>query len=553
MRNSRGASSTLGQVVEALALAQPSRVFCHFASHGFYEEITFLELWNKSVECKQRYGSLGVQPGNVVVVMLRHSPNLIYSYLGAILAGAVPTFMPVANAKQNPTEFWNDHRTLFERLLPRAVVTDDAVGAQIMTDWALPLVVVASETIPSCAPPQPYRHTGAPMESVACLQHSSGTTALKKGVVLTHRAIMDQIDAYGKAIGLTSSDVIVSWLPLYHDMGFIACFMTALITGAQLVALDPFEWVAKPAMLLDAIERYRATLCWLPNFAFSHIVNMAPPSAQWDLSSVRAFINCSEPCKPSTFERFLERFSTSGVRPQMLQVCYAMAENVFAVTQTSLEQLPHSIKVDAAGLAEGFAASPIGNGESIAMLSCGRPVEGVRVRICDADEVDLPDGRVGEIVISSPFLFSGYYKLPQKTAQKLKEGWYWTGDLGFVLDGELYVTGRKDDLLLLNGRNYYAHEIEHIINDVDGVVPGRTLALTVDDPRTDAAGLVVLAECLDDADKVAVGRHVRSILGERLGLALYAFEAVPRGSLIKSTSGKISRNKTREKYLSGTL
>lgn len=528
----------LCQRVESIAGAQPSAVFCHIRHRGAYHEITYGDLDAHSRRYAQAYVALGLLPQDTIVVILRHSPELFFSYLGAMFAGAIPTFMPVLTAKQEAELFWEEHRKLFAQLRPKIVVTDDERAAEIISGWNIKVVQPQAQHVNGMVSTILVAKGRDELDDVACLQHSSGTTALKKGVVLTHRAIVAQVEAYAKAIRLTPGDVIASWLPLYHDMGFIACFMTAVITGAQLVAIDPFEWVARPAILLDAIERYRATLCWLPNFAFSHIANMAPSSAQWDLSSMRAFINCSEPCKESTFERFLDRFQKCGVRAEMLQVCYAMAENVFAVTQTPLGSVPHALET--------------GGGTS-RVLSCGVPVEGVTVRICDPQGASLADGQIGEIVIKSPFLFSGYYKQPEKTAERLKDGWYWTGDLGFMADGELYVTGRKDDLLLLNGRNYYAHEIEHILNEVEGIVPGRVLALAVDDLRTDSAGLVILAECAQTDDVAITAKRVRTVLAERLGLGLYAFEAVQRGSLIKSTSGKISRSKNRDRYLAGVL
>lgn len=553
MECKRAVSPTIHQAIEAMAVNCAAETFCHFRSNGHYEDITFLQLHENSLRYRRRYRSSGLQRGDVVVIMLRHSPNLFYSYLGAILAGAVPTFMPFPNPRQDAARFWLDHRALFERLKPRIVVSDDERSANIFSLWGVEVLLTShfEDGGFSCGAndDMPYPDGG----SVACLQHSSGTTALKKGVALSHRSIIGQVDAYSDAIGLTSDDVIASWLPFYHDMGFIACFMTALLTGVKLVALDAFEWVIKPHLLLDDIERYRATLCWLPNFAFSHIANMAPRTAKWDLTSMRAFINCSEPCKPHTFERFTERFAASGVTAEMLQVCYAMAENVFAVTQTEIGRQPSVIEADEHSFGRGTVVPAVDHNSGVRLLSCGKPVNGVRVRIIDVDGTEISDGNIGEITVQSPFLFSGYYALPEKTAEKLHDGWYRTGDLGFILNGELYVTGRADDLLLLNGRNYYAHEIEDIVNGIEGVVPGRAVAFTIEDPRTDAAGLVLLAECSDECSAAEVGRRVRSTLSDRLGLALYAFEAVPRASLVKSTSGKISRAKNKELYLSRNL
>jgi fatty-acyl-CoA synthase len=168
------------------------------------------------------------------------------------------------------------------------------------------------------------------------LQHSSGTTGLQKGVALTHTAVLNQLAAYSQAIALHADDVVVSWLPLYHDMGLIAGFLLPLVQGLPLVLLSPFDWVQHPALLLQAIDRYRGTLCWLPNFAYNHCARRIRrrDKEAVSLASMRLFINCSEPVRHSSHQLFLEAFAAQGVTPDRLGVSYAMAENTFAVTQT---------------------------------------------------------------------------------------------------------------------------------------------------------------------------------------------------------------------------
>jgi len=374
---------------------------------------------------------------------------------------------------------------------------------------------------------------------------------LKKGVMLTHRAILDEVESYAQALQFGPADSIASWLPLYHDMGFVACFMSSVLLGTHLVALDPFEWVMRPSLLLDAIQQYRTTFCWLPNFAFSHIANTARPDARWDLSSVRAFINCSEPCKPKTFERFISRFTESRISAQQLHVCYAMAENVFAVTQTSLDRPARTIDADAEAFSRGTVKRTAPGTGTIGILSCGVPVDGVRVEVRGESGEPVPDASIGEIYLAGPFLFSGYYRLPEKTREKLRDGWYVSGDAGFMLDGELYVTGRMDDMLIVNGQNYYAHELEAIVNGISAVIPGRSVAIAVEDEAMDATVVAVLAECTSEADVSTLGQTVRREILDRLGVAIHAFVPLTKGQLVKTTSGKISRIKNKELYLNG--
>jgi fatty-acyl-CoA synthase len=512
-------NATIGSLLATHARTVPDSPFSTFLAKGQIETISFEQLYDRSGAYAAAYAREGVRPGDVVVIILQHSPHLFYSFLGAILAGAIPTFMPFPSPKQRADLYFADHQTLFARIEPRLLVTYPE-----LPQFDIPTLIASDAILEHDERVAPH---DAKASDVACLQHSSGTTSLKKGVMLTHREILDEVVAYAKALDFTGRDSIASWLPLYHDMGFVACFMASAVLGTHLVALDPFEWTMRPTMLLDAIQTYRTTFTWLPNFAFSHLVNGSRKDAHWDLSSVRAFVNCSEPCKAATFARFAERFAPCGVRPEMLQVCYAMAENVFAVTQTTLGRAVAVVE------AEGFADG---------VVSCGSPVDGV--------ELDIRDD---EICIRGPFLFDGYYKLPEKTREKLRDGWYHSGDLGFVRDGELYVTGRIDDMLIVGGRNHFAHEIEACVNLVPGLLPGRNVAIGVDDPRTDATVVVVLAECADDADRSAVVRAVRAEVLERIGLAVHAVVPLARGEMVKTTSGKVSRAKNRELYLSGKL
>ncbi|HUZ50378.1 MAG TPA: AMP-binding protein [Candidatus Dormibacteraeota bacterium] len=549
-------SINLSQQVKYLAHRTPEAAFCTFTLGPHTTRITFAELYERSCAYARYYQMRGIGRGDVVLIILRHSPHLFYSYLGAILAGAVPSFMPFPSPKQRPALYWSDHEALFRRIEPRLIVTyeENAATAERLIS-TLPIGICVADDSILASPNDPHADfigLHAQPGDIACLQHSSGTTGLKKGVMLTHRMLFDHHKMHTEVIGFGDGDSIASWLPLYHDMGFIACFMGSLLQGTHLVALDPFEWVMRPRMLLDAIEQYRTTFSWLPNFAFSHLVNGARGEREWDLSSMRAFINCSEPCKPATFDRFLERFHASGVSREKLHVCYAMAENVFAVTQTQLGKSPTVLRADAAALSLGVFSDAQDEKQEQRLLSCGSAANSVAVLVRDhITGEEVAENQIGEIHVTSKFLFGGYYRLPEKTRERLADGWYATGDVGFLHDGELYVTGRVDDMLIVNGRNYYAHEIEALLTDIEGIVPGRCVAIAVEDERSDATVVVVLAECSGDGASAATTSRAKRHILERAGLAIHAFVPVAAGALVKTTSGKISRTKNKELYLRG--
>lgn len=548
---------TVTELVRQHAQDTTERVFCTFISGSTVETITFGSLYRKSRAYADELRRRKIGLGDVVPIILKHSPHLFYSFLGTMLAGGIPTFMPFPSPKQRTDFYWQDHAALFARLQPRMIVTYDqnlADARKALPDFAIE-TILAEDALSDAEPTAIdtlYPGLGASPSSLACLQHSSGTTGLKKGVMLTHAAIMGQVSAYSGALAFTPDDSIASWLPLYHDMGFIACFLMSLINGTHLVMLDPFEWVLRPALLLDAIERYRSTFCWLPNFAFSHIVNTTRPTRQYDLSSVRAFINCSEPCKASTFERFLGRFGNNGVTEQSFQVCYAMAENVFAVTQTDVRKPATVLQLDADAFSRGLVRLAEATDERRAALSCGHVIDGVGIQVCDERGLPAAPNRIGEIRVSGSYLFSGYYLQPELTRVKLRDGSYATGDMGFIHDRELFVTGRVDDMIIVNGRNFYAHDIEAIVDTVPGSIPGRSVAMGIDDTRSDATVLVILVETrCDPSENDRFVHAIREELMARLGLWAHSVRALANGVLAKTTSGKISRVKNKELYLQG--
>ena len=246
-----------------------------------------------------------------------------------------------------------------------------------------------------------FRIASAPDASeVAFLQHSSGTTGLQKGVALSHEAVLNQVASYSEAIALNDQDVIVSWLPLYHDMGLIAGFILPLMQGVPLVMMSPFDWVAHPALLLHAINDYHSTLCWLPNFAYNHCARRIRQrdSEGLSLASMRMFINCSEPVRHESHQMFLDRFAANGVTAEMLAVSYAMAENTFAVTQTPIGQAARSDVVDRIELEQNRVAQPVERDHPHAQIrvSCGPAIVNTAVKAIDDAGIRCLNGAWGK-------------------------------------------------------------------------------------------------------------------------------------------------------------
>lgn len=528
------------------------RIFCHLISGDGAQAITFTHLFRRAETYAHRYRRSGLGDGDVVFIVLRHSPDLLYAFVGALIAGCVPAFLAPLTEKQLPSLYWPAMAELFTRVgAAGLVVGRDDLAAMDAAGCAGGIVRICPED-PLPEPEIPVAWAQRGDGDLAFLQFSSGTTGRRKGVMLSHRMVLEQLDAYRHAIALDEGGVIASWLPLYHDMGLIACLVMPLVFGVPLVLLDPLEWVRDPASLFRWIEHYRATHCWLPNFAFNHLAATSDPGWRGDLSSVRSFVNCSEPCKDATFNRFLERFAGRGVRADQLQTCYAMAEAVFCVTQSPLGRPVRRLAVDPAALAAGQAEAPQPDGPATMLLSVGVPLPGIEVAVFGGEGERLPDRRVGEIGLRGSFLFEGYFRSEEETGQAFRDGWYRTGDLGFSDGGELYITGRSKDLLIINGRNYYSHDIEALLGEVGGIRPGRAVAVGADSPETGSEELVILAEWSAgheaEADRRTTARAIRLVLQQHLNLSARV-EIFPPGWLVKTTSGKISRRTNRDRYL----
>jgi fatty-acyl-CoA synthase len=516
----------------------------------------------------------GIQPGEVIILIFNHGEDLVYSFFGAILHGAVPAIMPFLTEKLSPSVYRASLAALFEISAPAAVLTYPEFIAEVdaARQGSSVRAVLSSAEIPTgnegdSGDPIPWEELAGfarAAQEIVLLQHSSGTTGLQKGVALSHQAVFNQLDSYTKALHLQDNDVVVSWLPLYHDMGLIAGFLLPILSGIHLVLLSPFDWVRAPQRLMQAISHYHGTLCWLPNFAYNFCARKIRSKDMQgvDLSSWRAVINCSEPMHWKSHQMFLERFQPYGLRPEALATCYAMAENVFAVTQGGIDTPVTVDRIQAKRFFNEQIAVPTDtHEESIPMLSAGRPICNTQVKVVDAQGNDLPDRHLGEIALHSDCLLTGYYHRPDLTDKAFRDDWYLTGDLGYLADSEVYVTGRKKDLIIVGGKNIYPQDLERLAGEVEGVHPGRVVAFGVYNEDTGTEDVVLVAEVegfssssnglLEQEDERLwqLSDAIRRKVTQGSDIALRQVFLVGRGWLIKTSSGKIARAANREKWL----
>jgi fatty-acyl-CoA synthase len=525
------------------------------AADGSFVAYSYRQLFLESFRWACCYQRLGVAAGDKVVIILRHSLSLYSAFLGAVFVGAVPAMMASPSPKLDRKTF----RGLISGLVAdqgfRVVVTHDDLAPEIRTIAQYVKVVVPDRD----GAPREQQSVNlevfrATPSSIAFLQYSSGTTGLKKGVMISHAALLWQVDAYASTIGLSETDVIISWLPLYHDMGLITCFWMPLLKGVKVVAMSAHDWVRCPQLLFEMFSVRRGTLCWLPNFAFAFMAERVrgQDCQGYDLSSVRGMINCSEPITEKAFLSFLEAFTPLGLQSQSLWSSYAMAETTFAVTSGGYDTPLLIEDVDGIELQRTGRVIPVARGTEGAksMVGSGRVLANTDVRIVDGTGCLLPERVVGEIVVRSPSLVSGYVGVEPGSSSPFQDGWYKTGDLGYRVGDELVVTGRLKDLIIINGKNFYPHDIEESCLSVPGVIPGRCAAFGMYDDFAGTERLIIIAESSAESGKqYDVARGIAKELYENFDVTPSDVRIVPPGWLLKSSSGKMARSAIRDKYL----
>jgi len=519
----------------------------HWADGKITHRYSWRALFDEAARVARWLRTLGVTRGQVCALLLRPDPAFYPLYMGVVLAGAIPSVVAYPNERLHPQKFRDGLQGMAARSGLDWILTDAELHGRFADLLDAPNIRVAfvnEAAWKSCRPLDTVDAESASTDDTCLLQHSSGTTGLQKGVALSHRAVLEHAHRYGNAINLTARDSVASWLPLYHDMGLIAAFHVPLAFGIPIVQLDAFAWVVRPGELLHAIAHEHATLCWLPNFAFNLIAdrvrtNEIPVNA---CASLRLITSCSEPVRQSSIGHLLEKLRPFGLHATCIGASFAMAETTFAVTQTPIGTAPLVEQVSRAKIANGSAVIATVDEPVRACVSSGKAISGCDVRVVDGGGTRLDDGTVGSIEVRSVSLFTGYRHNEAATARVFRDGWFVTGDMGYLRQGELFVIGREKDLIIVAGKNIYPEDVEDAVGRVDGVTAGRTVAFEIDDEQRGTGQIAVVVETAEQSLlelKALRGRVAR--VGTDFDVPInHVFFAQPRW-LIKSSSGKLSR------------
>ena len=502
--------------------------------------------------------SQGLRPGEHVAIILPTGVEFFDAFLGTQLAGAVPTALYPPFRLGKLDEYFTRLRRMLTRIEARFLITEKRIrrliGEGVAGVPSLRAVIEASDL--SSASGEPASVNVDP-DSPAFFQFSSGSTSDPKAVVISHRnlacnlAMMQQVLVYRDLSEVENG--VVSWLPLYHDMGLVGCVYLGLYYPATITYLGPDIFLTRPALWLRTISRYKAALSPAPNFAYAYCVNKIRDEELdgVDLSRWRVALNGAEPIDADGIRTFTERFARWGMPQQAITPVYGLAEAGLAVTFTSLDGPPLVTEFDRDILAT-EARAVRGNGRRL--VSVGSPLPGIAIEIRDGVERALPEGDVGRVLIKGPSVTSGYFNDPEASARTIQDGWLDTGDLGFFLEGHLYIVGRVKDLIIIRGRNFAPQEVEELLVSVPGLRAGCAVAVG---GFVEGQGeqLIILAESdiRNPRNAEEVVAEVRSRVRTGLALSPHHVELLPPGTLPRTSSGKLRRSEALRQFVAGQL
>lgn len=554
-------AQTLTDVLDWHADQHPDRVHIHLYEDGDEPQpIHYGELREAARRVAAGLLARDLQPGQCVAMMLPTGRDYFASFFGVLYAGGVPVpIYPPARPSQIEDHL-RRHVGILDNARARLLITVDEARpiARLlrtrlpeMGEITTPGELLATEAVPQINP----LHG----DQLALLQYTSGSTGQPKGVMLSHAQLLANIRVMGEALEVDSSDVFVSWLPLYHDMGLIGAWLGTLYHAIPLVLMSPLSFLARPQRWLWAIHQHRGTISAAPNFAYELCQTKLHERDLdgLDLSSWRVAANGAEPVNPQTLHAFSNHFARYGFDAKAMMPVYGLAECSLALAFPPLDRAPHVDRVQRESLSTASEALPatVEDDDALEFVACGHPLPGYEARVVDDSGVELPERREGRLQFRGPSTTSGYFRNPEAT-QKLFDGdWLESGDRAYLANGDLYLTGRVKDMIIRAGRNLYPQEIEAAVGELDGVRKGCVAAFGSDGQGASVQRLVVVAETTeeDSQRREAISEQIRAIGAELLSLPPDEVVLAPPRSLLKTSSGKLRRAAIRERYEAGEL
>jgi len=523
------------------------------------ESLTYGELYASAACLAGGLLGKGLESGDRVLLMLPTGRDYFISFLGTLLAGGVPVPVYPPGQPQQLEEHLRRHATIATNADAVMMITEDEAKrfSQLMVALVPGLRTVTTAAEVSLSSPPDVLPTVSAGDT-AFLQYTSGSTGDPKGVILSHDNLLANIRAMGRFLEAGPDDVFVSWLPLYHDMGLIGAWLGSLTFGIPLVIMPPLSFLSRPERWLRSIHDYKGTISGAPNFAYEICATRIRDEdlEGLDLSSWRVAFNGAEAVSPATLDLFADRFEPWGFKRSAIMPVYGLAENSVGVAFPPLGRGPKIDRISRAALQYRSRAEPVRDGtgqNAMAVPACGLPLPGHQIRVVDDTGHELGDRRLGRIQFRGPSSTSGYFRNREATESLFNGEWLNSGDLGYLSEGEIYITGRQKDLIIRAGRNIYPAELETAIGELDGIQRGNVAVFGSPDPETGSDRLVVLAESRrrKKEQQASLLREITTLSIDLAGSAPGDIVLAPPRSVPKTSSGKIRRQAARQLYETG--
>ncbi|HAV42764.1 TPA: acyl-CoA synthetase [bacterium] len=553
---------TIPEALKSLA-EENRRGFSFLCEDGREYFFSFAEIYERSRQRASALKERGFVKGDRIALILPESEDFIFTFYGAILAGIIPVplYPPL---RPGITAYLETIRHIIQVSQANAIITVPPIKHLVLAGIGVKEIITSKELDKikdSFHNSSLMNHSS--LDDVALLQFTSGSIAFPKGVMITHRNIASNVNCFmEEGIEVEEGDIGVSWLPLYHDMGLIGCVVGPTYYNMPMVFMSPLMFIKRPREWLLLITRHKATVSFAPNFAYGFSAARIKDTNGLDLGSWRIAGCGSEPISYETLKGFGRYFKASGFREDSFLTAYGMAESTLAITFSKPGEGIVAERVDLESLYKEGLAIPSTLQEdldsqvkkSCIIVSCGKPFRSTELLITGEDGKELPEHWVGEIVVRSPSVMKGYYNNEEGSKNTIKNGWLYTGDLGYTARGNLYVCGRKKDLIIIRGRNYYPQDIEWAANEVEGVRRGNAVVFGLRNPNSLTESIAIVTEShLWEKREKEIKEGIRNNILNRFGLRVERIEVLPPGSLPKTSSGKLQRNKTRELFEAGRL
>ncbi|HEX3541583.1 MAG TPA: AMP-binding protein [Acidimicrobiales bacterium] len=544
-------AATLAERIAAVAARRSGTITFVGSDPSAAEALPWSQLHDDARAMAAALQRRGVQPGDHVALLGPTSRGLVTAIQATWLAGATVVVLPLPMRLGSFEEFVGQTRARVANADASLVVIDNDLAAFLEPDPADAPRVLLSELT---GRGDDYVTPASDADRLAVVQFTSGSTSDPKGVMLTNRNILANLDGTIAAAHFdVDADVVVSWLPLYHDMGLLGLLTIPMITGADMVLAGPQDFMSAPARWVEWISRYRGTCTAGPNFSYALSARAMRRLTGLDLSSWRIALNGAEPVDPATVEAFCQAGAAHGLNPGAAFPAFGMAEVTIAGTFPEPGRGLVTDVVDRRVLeADRYAAPSLEGPGTRALALLGRPVGDLQIRICDPQSGrPMGEREVGELQIRGTSVTSGYYKHPDATAAAFAGEWLKSGDLAYLVDGELVVCGRIKDVIIVGGRNVFPEDVERAAASVEGVRAGNVIAFGVAGRRGKEAVVVVAETRAEDPQPIRKAVVARVL--DAVGLPPEEVILVPPGSLPKTSSGKLQRSLCRARYLESAL